>query len=93
MTPPTEPAPIRDSIGQGVFPALLWQLGSIIVSAPLFFSCWGLIQWCALIPLYRRRKRQGYPLAAKGVLIVGFIGLLLNATCTVAILGNLGNMK
>ena len=81
-----------DSIGKGVKVALLWQLGAIALSLPLMFMGWGLIQWIALIPVYISKRRAGYSLAAKGVLIVGFIGLLLNGTCTVLVFSNMGNM-
>ena len=90
---PIEPVPEpmqHDSVGKGVLWALGWQLGAIVLSAPLFFSCWGLIQWFALVPVYISRRRKGYPLMAKGVLIAGFVGVLLNVGCAALILGNLG---
>jgi len=92
---PVEPAPAprqQDSVGKGVLWALGWQLGAIVLSAPLFFTCWGLIQWFALVPVCISRRRKGYPLMAKGVLIAGFVGVLLNVGCAALILGNLGNM-
>src|SRR5438132_423437 len=85
---PVEP----DIFGTGVALAMIWQVGSIVLSAPLFFTCWGLIQWFALVPVYISRRRKGYPLMAKGVLIAGFVGVLLNVGCAALILGNLGNM-
>src|SRR5260370_29363895 len=80
---PVEPAPVprQDSVGKGVLRALGWQLGAIVLSAPLFFTCWVLIQWFALVPVYISRRRKGYPLMAKGVLISGFAGVLLNVVC------------
>ena len=88
--PPAPPsiAP-NDGVGRGVLLAMGWQVLAIILSAPLMFLGWGLIQWLALIPVYLNRKRKGYPLAAKGVLIAGFVGVLLNAGCAALILGNL----
>ena len=61
--------------------ALPWQFGAVVLSMPLLFTCWGLIQWIALIPLYISRRRKGYPLMAKGLLFAGFLGLLLNVGC------------
>ena len=91
--PPLPPAPAPDdSIGKGVLWAVLWQIAAIVVSAPLMFTVWGLIQWFALVPVYLSQKRHGYPLAAKGVLITGFVGMLLNAGCAALVLGNLGHM-
>ena len=89
MTPEQPP---DDTIGKGVLRAILWQIGALILSAPLMFTVWGLIQWLALIPTYLSFRRRGYPLAAKGLLITGFVGLMLNVTCAGLILGNLGNM-
>jgi hypothetical protein len=80
----------KDSVGKGVLWAMGWQLGAIVLSAPLFFTCWGLIQWFALVPVYISRRRKGFPLMAKGVLIAGFAGVLLNAGCAAFIFGNLG---
>jgi hypothetical protein len=82
----------RDSIGSGVGLAILCQIGSIVITIPIFCICWGAVQWLALVPIYISRKRRGFPLAAKGVLITGFIGMFLNAGCAALILGNLGNM-
>jgi hypothetical protein len=94
--PPLPPVPeaVRapDSVGRGVLWALAWQAGAIALSAPLFFTCWGLIQWFALVPVFLNRRRAGYPLMAKGVLIAGFVGVLLNGGCAVLVLSNLGNM-
>jgi len=42
--------------------------------------------------VYLSQRKRGYRLAAKGLLITGFVGVLLNATCAALILGNLGNM-
>ena len=81
-----------DSIASGVGIAVLCQIGSIVITIPIFCICWGAVQWVALIPFYISRKRKGRPLAAKGVLITGFIGMLLNAGCAALVLGNLGNM-
>lgn len=98
MTPPLPEAPVPaplpadDGVGKGVLYAVLWQIGAIIVSAPLMFTIWGLIQWIALIPVYIHLRNRSYRLAAKGVLIAGFVGLFLNATCAVVVLSSLGNM-
>jgi hypothetical protein len=87
------PAAPKDSIGRGVGFAVLWQIAAIIVTIPLMCTIWGLVQWAALIPVYLSQKKKGYRLAAKAVLITGFVGVLLNATCAALILGNLGNMR
>ena len=94
MTPDLPPestpaAPADDSIGRGVLYAFLWQLGALALSAPLFFTVWGLIQWFALIPLYISWRRRGYRLAAKGALITGLVGLLVNCTCAALIIPGL----
>ena len=67
--------------------AVLWQIAAIVVTIPIFTVGWGLVQWFALVPLYLQQRRKGYRLAAKAVLITGFLGLLLNATCAALILG------
>jgi hypothetical protein len=72
------PAPPNDSIGRGVAIAVAWQVGAILLTIG---TIWGLVQWVALIPLYFSQKRRGYRLAAKGLLIAGFVGLMLNASC------------
>jgi len=93
MTPADQPeaAPMapEDSIWKGVGLAMLWQLGAIVVSAVTYFTVWGLIQWFALAPVCLKQKRAGRPLAAKGVLIAGFVGMLLNFTCAAVVLSNL----
>ena len=72
------PAPPSDSIKRGVVIAIAWQVGAIFLTVG---TIWGLVQWIALIPLYFSQKRRGYLLAAKGLLITGFVGLMLNASC------------
>jgi len=72
------PAPPNDSIGRGVLIAIAWQVGAIFLTIG---TVWGVVQWVALIPLYFSQKRRGYQLAAKGLLITGFVGLMLNASC------------
>jgi len=72
------PAPPNDSIGRGVAIAVAWQVGAIFLTVG---TIWGLVQWVALIPLYFSQKRRGYRLAAQGLLITGFVGLMLNASC------------
>ncbi|MGA2115386.1 MAG: hypothetical protein ABSH56_11625 [Bryobacteraceae bacterium] len=86
------PAAPNDSIGRGVLIAVAWQVGAIIITIPLMCTIWGLVQWAALIPMYLSQRKKGYRLAAKGLLITGFVGVMLNATCAALILGNLGNM-
>jgi len=88
MTPTSE----NDSIGKGVLFAVLWQIAAIVITIPLMCTIWGLVQWAALVPLYISQKKKGCRLTAKAVLICGFVGVLLNATCAALILGNLGNM-
>jgi len=88
MTPTSQ----NDSIGKGVFFAVLWQIGAIVITIPLMCTIWGLVQWAALVPLYISQKKKGCRLTAKAVLITGFVGVLLNATCAALILRNLGNM-
>ena len=42
---------------------------------------WSLIQWVLLLPLWWKLKSKALPLAATGVLIIGFLGILLNGIC------------
>ena len=86
------PPPKNDGVGTGVAIAIACQVAAIVITIPIFCICWGAVQWLGLIPFYLSRKRNGYPLAAKGLLITGFIGMFLNAGCAALILGNLGNM-
>jgi hypothetical protein len=80
------------SIVAGVGIAIVCQIVAVILSAPLLFTCWGAIQWIGVIPFYLKRKRRGERLTAQGLLIMGFIGLLLNAACDAAVLPGLKNM-
>jgi hypothetical protein len=92
ITPPAS----GDSVSKGVLRAILWQVGIIIGTIPiLMFAIWGLTQWAALVPQYLRFKKDGYPLAAMGVLIMDFLGVLLNAGCFALLLtlSNRGNMR
>ena len=86
MTPAALP---KDSIGRGVLYAIGWQVGAILITIPVFCTVWGLVQWIALIPIWLSQRKKGQRLVAKGVLIAGFVGVLLNATCAALILGNL----
>jgi hypothetical protein len=86
------PTPQNDSIGRGVFYAVLWQIGAVVITIPLMCTIWGLVQWAALVPLYISQKKKGCRLTAKAVLITGFVDVLLNATRAALILGNWGNM-
>jgi hypothetical protein len=99
MTPPTSPdQPVPelpasdDSIGKGVGYSILWQIAAIIITLPVFCIVWSLVQWIALLPMYFRFKKRPNPLAAKAVLITGFVGMLVNGACAALVLGNLGNM-
>ena len=85
-------AEYRGSILAGVGIAIVCQMVSVILSVPLLFTCWGVIQWIGVIPFYLNRKRRGERLTAQGLLIMGFIGLLLNAACDAAVLPGLKNM-
>jgi hypothetical protein len=49
------------------------------------FAGWGLLQWLVLLPLYFLQRRKRRPLAAKGILIAGCVGFLLNAGCDFAL--------
>jgi hypothetical protein len=95
MIPPVLPpkAP-GDSFGSGFGIAVLCQLTLILAGTCMVFSSlsfapfgvplfggWGLLQWIALVPLYLRRRGTRRPLAAKGILVAGCIGFLLNAGC------------
>ena len=87
------PVPAPDSVGNGVLRAVWWQIGAIAITIPLFCICWSLVQWLALVPVYLSRKRNGYPLAAKGVLITGFVGMFLNASCAALVLFRMGQTE
>ena len=99
------PIPIRpDSIKAGVRTALLLHLAALgfclmismmtrviptfgALLLPLIFV--GLSQLVYLIPAAVMQKRRGRPQAMKGIILVAAITLLLNATCTALVLGNL----
>jgi hypothetical protein len=49
--------------------------------AGILFAGWGVVQWLFLIPLCFMLRHKGRPLAAKGILIAGGIGFMLNAAC------------
>lgn len=79
----------RDSIGRGFLLAVILQIGIVIITIPVMvFLIWGVTEWAALLPFYFRFRRKGQVLTAKGILIAGFIGILLNATCAVVVLSN-----
>jgi hypothetical protein len=83
----------RDSIARGFFISVIIQIGIVIVTIPVaLFLAWGITEWAALLPVYFMFRRRGQPLTAKGILIAGFIAVLLNATCSVVMLGNLKNL-
>ena len=80
----------HDSVASGVGIALLCQFAVILCGfftlfVPIFgvivVASSGLSQWLILLPLYLRYRGNGRPLRAKGILITGCIGFLLNAGC------------
>lgn len=82
--------PVDDSIGRGIGVGLLFEIASILAfaavcafvsSLSVFIELWGFIPAIVLIPLLMWQAKQGYALTAKGILIVGCIGFLLNGTC------------
>ena len=84
---------MNDAIWKGLLLGIACQLGCIVVSVVLSpmmnfipFMAWSLLQWIALFPLWRWYKGRGMPHAATGVLIVGFVGMLLNGACTAWVL-------
>jgi len=66
----------------GVFTIFIPRFGFILVAG------WGLAQWIFLLPLYFSCRSRGRPLKAKGILIAGCIGFLLNAGCDALIRWN-----
>jgi hypothetical protein len=85
----------RDEVGSGVSIAISCQTALIVAGviaffvtnslesliAGILFAGWGLVQWIILLPLYFMLRRKGRRLAAKGILIAGGIGFMLNAAC------------
>jgi hypothetical protein len=100
--PPLNPFPVQDDkVSKGVWRAITWQVVTIAAAVPIaifgqwavvIFFAWSLFQWLALVPQYFWFKKKSYPLAATGVLIMGGLGVLLNAGCyglTMAILNGM----
>jgi hypothetical protein len=85
----------RDEVGSGVAIAISCQAALIVAGvivlivanslesliAGILFAGWGVVQWLFLIPVYFMLRRKGRRLAAKGILIAGGIGFMLNAAC------------
>jgi hypothetical protein len=73
---------LDDGVVAGVLLAVGCQIGAMVftlIAIPRFFIYWGAVQWLALAPVYLWQRHEGYPLAANGLLVTGFVGTLLNA--------------
>ncbi len=83
----------NDKVIRGVGFGCLCQLGFFLLGfaiAPnlrnvrftsLAWSSWGVTQWIALIPLILRQRAKQNPRTVQGLLLIGFIGLLLSSAC------------
>jgi hypothetical protein len=106
IPPPLRPRVPGDHVGVGVGIAILCQ-AVLIVAGPLailttnplrsriselLFTGWGVAQWLFLLPLYFVLRLKGRRLAAKGILITGCIGFLLNAACDAVMSGALRSL-
>lgn len=81
--------PDRGSVARGVGTAILlhfWQLliiplFTLLPLAGLAWLGWSLTQFLYLWPAYLGRHRKGEKETAKGILLVGGLGILLNGAC------------
>jgi hypothetical protein len=94
--PPPAPKP-SDRVRTGVGIAIAIEAATIGLGATSFIGMpeilllvllgWGVAQWIGLIPAYFVLRGKQQPLAAKGILIMGCIGFLLNAGCFALVMG------
>jgi len=56
-------------------------LGLFLFNTFYLLVGWGATQWIGLIPLIRRERAEGRLMTAKGLLIMGCIGVLLSSAC------------
>jgi hypothetical protein len=62
--------------------AFLVQAVLIVVTLPvMLYAGFGAFQWLIQLPLFVMFWRRGQKQTGKGILIMGFIGVLLNAAC------------
>jgi len=52
----------------------------------LLWTGWGFTQWIALIPLIFQQRAKGHPKTVQGILISGFLGMLLSSACAAMVL-------
>lgn len=81
----------KGTIGSGVGLAVICQACCLFAALPasifelqfgiILLATWGGLQWLALIPAVVIQIRSGYALTAKGILIAGAVGFLLNGAC------------
>jgi hypothetical protein len=87
--------PSKGSIGLGIAIAVLCEFCyfvlAVLVSAlradfyVVFLMSWGIIPLMILIPLFLMQLKSGHSRTAKGIVIIGSIAFLLNATCDAAV--------
>jgi len=79
----------RGSVATGCFLGCACQIPFILLGLlaltqsnhELLLASWGVTQWIALIPLIVRQRAKGHVATAKGLLIMGCIGVLLSSAC------------
>jgi hypothetical protein len=87
-----------DSISRGVWIAIGLQLTYLLFCfATVRFTYiqvafWGVGQWIFLLPAIVYQRRRGFRERAKGMMIIGFIAILLNSACAVFVFGGLGRL-
>ena len=87
----SQPERPNDKVGRGIAIALLCQFGYLVIAGIVcsfkqsflfaFLVSWGIAPLTLLAPLYVINLRKRNLQTAKGILIIGSIGFLLNATC------------
>ncbi len=65
--------------GLGMVGALASRSSGMLTS--LLSATWGITQWIALIPLILKQRAAGRTRMVNGLVICGFIGVLLSSAC------------
>ncbi len=85
----------RGNVATGCTLAFLCQLAFIFIgvfglavgNSVVLLVGWGATQWIALIPLILRERANGRVATAKGLIIMGCLGVLLSSACAAIFFG------